>query len=269
MKIAITFLISLSFSSIWAKTIILLPQHHLLAAQKDLFDEKAKEIPQYQNQSAIYLVLKEWISTGKLTHLLAEGCEGEIDNNFKSEFNGYNYKKLSSLAADASYDSIMTMIPLKIEAKFKKKVLTLCADNLSLIKKHQLIFSDLRAYAGFYHRLKSSPKDSKSYQRFSSLLNETEKKNIERPLPYLKNKIMSLISQEEQLLYKRNDSFIKEIAKLDASPIAVVIGARHIEDLKIKLIKNGNQVQIPSIILNTIDQSDLVQELKKVFNRSL
>ena len=246
-----------------AKTVILLPQWHLSPNTKTLDIEKSKDLVQYKNQTAIYLVLDEWIKNGKVDLLLAEGCTGSIDQNFSEVFNGWDYKRLKVQSKSKNYQDIMTLIPLKLEAKYADKLDTFCADDLALIKKHQLIFSDLRALVGIYSRLKEHKNSPGKFSTYVKLLEESEKIKIKKPIEYSRNKIKSLIRAEKEMISKRNEAFLIKIETSKKQTIALIIGARHIPDLEKKLKKKAIKTKKIPLIKETLPKEDFYSKLKK------
>lgn len=244
------------------KTVSLLAQWHL-APKADTSDIKSsKELPQYRNQLAIFWVLKEWIEEGKVSAVVAEGCEGEITKAFSETFNSWNYKKLSKIKKDEqAYQDVLTHLPLKIEVLYSDEVYTLCGDELGLIDKHQLLLSDLRAYAGIWGRLKETEnKDKKKFEKYAELLGS----DVEDPVKYAAQKLREGLEKEEVLLNKRNQAFVKTISEMKEDKIAVVIGARHIEGLESDLKKKGYEVIVPKVIQETLPQEDLMGRLREI-----
>ena len=245
-------------------TVVLLGQWHLLSTQKTLDIKESKNLPQFPNQKAIYLILKDWISKGQLSEVIAEGCEGEIDEKFSLNFNGWDYKKLKSLSHEDSYADVMTSVPLKTEVLFGNSVKTMCGDNSVLIKKHQMIMSDLQGFAGFYFRLKEAKEKSntRGFLAYQRALEEASKTKIKDPIHYCRNKLHTLLEKEKVVLEKRNEHFLKVISRNHFLKSAVVIGYRHLAGLKKLLEKKGYRVETPDLIQETLPKTDFMSELK-------
>jgi hypothetical protein len=177
------------------KTIALLGQYHLSGKTITTDIEASKKLPQFNNQKSIYLVIDEWVKQKKLNLLISEGCEGEINQDFKTVFNGWDYSSLKKLKESKSFKDVLSLVPLKIEAKYDEAIKTVCGDNQLLIKEHQLIFSDLKGYVGFFSRLKQSQPGTKMYLAYLQALEESEKKKIAKPIEYLKKKILNIIDE--------------------------------------------------------------------------
>ncbi len=226
-----------------------LPQWHLGPKANTLKIEESKKLPQYPNQKYIFEIISEWIEKGQLDLLIAEGCEGEIDEKFTSTYNGWNYKNLNEFILKPEFVDILTLVPLKLEVKYKDKIKTLCGDNLDLINKHQLVLSELRGNIGYLSRLIEYQNNPKLYQTYLKSLEETYKEKIQEPLVFLKIKVKELEDLEKSLLIQRNTSFMNLIKKYKGKKIALVIGARHIAQLKEDLLTEG-------ILLNRVELLD-------------
>ena len=155
MKVSISFFIILSISLVsLAKetqpSVLLIPQWHLSPGVNT--KTSSEHLPQEKNQLAIYDKLISLIDAGKIKTIIVEGCEGEITHGYKENFNGWALSDIEALPSE-KMKPIMTHIGLKIEAKYRDKVRVLCGDNLDLIKKNQLAYSDIRGLFGFKARL--------------------------------------------------------------------------------------------------------------------
>jgi len=211
-------------------------QWHLLANQKTSDIVASKKLNQYKNQHDIYTKIDRLVSSGKVKAVIGEGCGVEIDKNFKKDFNGWDYSKLKAKVKSKLYPDILTLIPLKLEVKYGKKLLTLCGDDDALIKKHQLAFSDLSGYLGFYLRLKQYKKtDKKKYQSYSKALLKGEKNQKQDAMLLAKKRAREALASVESYLHQRNKVFITKIKKNIHLNPAVVIGGLHLEDLVAQL----------------------------------
>jgi hypothetical protein len=234
-----------SFSILAAeKQVGLLAQWHLRSKQMTKDVEASKKLPQYPNQLTIYLVLEEWIKKKQVEVVIAEGCQGEITKESKLEFNGWSYAKLYEYRNKKNYQDILTHIPLKLEAKFQDEIEIICGDDLELVKKHQLVLSDITGNTGFMYRLKQAreKKDVKKFKIYHRAVEKIAKKKISNPIKYLKQKIDALYIEEQVILQERNDAFVKLINSLKPTKLAIVLGARHMKDLALKLKDAGHKV---------------------------
>jgi hypothetical protein len=258
-------IIALLFScGINAKTVALLGQWHLLAKKKTTDIEEAKKIGQYPNQKSIYLILKEWVKANKIQVVLAEGCEGEIDEKFTTKFNGWDYKKLKEKLGSKDYSEIMAHVPLKIEVEFKEKIRTICADDIKLIKEHQMAFSELSGNTGFYLRLKQNKGNKKKFDGYVKALEEVVGKKVKNPIEYTRKKALEYLEKEERLLAQRNLHLEKVINRTKENKLALVIGYRHVEQLKKMLEKQGHTVVVPELLNDTLPKDDYKSKLKKI-----
>jgi hypothetical protein len=223
------------------KQVLVIKQWHLSPTTVTKgFKEK---YPQEKNQSAIYLALAERIKKGKLQVILAEGCEGgEINSSFTPEFNGWGYTSLQRAALGKGYDKVLSHIPLKLEAKFESKILTLCGDNEALIKEGNMRLSNLRGWSGFWSRLNGTSGDDK-VRLYADTAADTLKVDRATPVPDLLQKIKARMTDDlaafKQSLTNRNASFVKVLQSQPFEAAAVVIGGLHADDLKEKLEAAG------------------------------
>lgn len=236
------------------KKVALLPQWHLRAKQKILDLNEARKLPQYSNQLSIYLVIKEWVEEKRVDVVVAEGCEGEITKDTNLNFNGWNYWSLFGRKDLDDYQDIMTHIPLKIEAKYQDKVKTICGDSLELIKKHQLILSDMTGATGYLYRLKQYREkgDTKSFERYKKSYEGLVKKKLKYPIAFIDKKLKELEKQEKQMLIERNKKFVEVINYSKANKFAIVLGARHMKDLEQRLKDAGHEVMKFPVIEKTL-----------------
>lgn len=261
-------LLSLSCSEQKTRT-LLIKQWHLSSSTETLDLEKAKLLPQFENQKDIYKFLETRILAGDLKTIIAEGCEGEIDKNFSLKFNGWTLQMLQEKKISKDYDDIMAPIPMKIKAKYPT-VKVICGDNQSLITKNLKAMSDLRGFTGFYQRLLENKTNQKKYQAYEAQLRTlfpTEK--IESPEQFALQKAIDALNQFESYIHQRNDSFIEIIKRYKNKNTAVVIGGLHVKDLSLKLIKKkiSNEIMTPKGYAST--EHKLIMSLKESLLSSL
>src|SRR5690606_85349 len=103
--------------------------------------------------TAIYSQIKNWIDAGSVKIVLSEGCSGVIDASFTSVYNGWSYKDLVKEVNQPGYERLVSLIPLKIEAKYTSKVETICIDDEVLLREQGLAMSDARGSTGYLARL--------------------------------------------------------------------------------------------------------------------
>ena len=132
--------------------VYIIKQWHLSPNESTTDILKSKSLPQFDNQIDIYNKSIKLIKKNSKT-IIAEGCEGEIDHEFKLKFNGWGMSDLIERKDLSDFDDILAPVPMKLKAKFGKKLRVVCGDNDELIKKNNLAFSDTKAYSGFFQRL--------------------------------------------------------------------------------------------------------------------
>lgn len=268
-KVLISILCLVYSFTLPAKTIALLGQWHLLASQNTKDIKASQKLVQYPNQKALYLILKQWILEKKIDVLLAEGCEAqEINQNFSEIFNGWGYAELEKYRESKDFSDIIGFLPLKIEVEFKNDILTLCADSKELIKEHQLIFSDISSYTGFFVRLSEHKNNPKVFDAYAGTLSQIAKKDVKDPINYSRMKALELIEKERNLIEKRNEHFLNVIKNLKQEKVALVIGQRHVKHLKKTLEKLGHTVVTPEIIDQTLKKEDLISQFKDLLMTS-
>jgi len=113
-------------SSDKAKKVWIFKQWHL-APSVDTHS-RGSQLPQQENQRAIFQQIEKWVEKGDVTTVYSEGCAGELGESFSKKFNGWTLKDLSAAAKDKDFDDIVTLIPMKVKAKFQDKVHVHCAD---------------------------------------------------------------------------------------------------------------------------------------------
>ncbi len=238
-------------------------QWHLSPKQNTTNIALATKLPQFANQESIYLSVKKMISDGKSQLLIAEGCEGEINHDFKENFNGWDYTRLSILKNGADFDKILTLIPLKIEVLFEGKILTFCGDSKKLVNEHQLALSDLRAYYGYISRLNQfKGKDEKRYKEYSKALEVPQGQDA---IVFAKEKGKAALQKFKDLIVKRNDSFIEmSIKNQDKNPM-IIIGGLHAEDLEKRLKEKNIKVSIIEDETYAKEEKGLFTQLEAAF----
>lgn len=223
------------------KKVMVLKQWHLAPTTSTKgFKEK---YPQEKNQTAIYKVLEEGVKRGELQLIVSEGCEGEINSEFKTPFNGWDYDSLKAQCFQKNYDKILTLVPLKIEAKYGDKIPTFCGDNEKLIQEGNLRLSNLRGWSGFFTRInevKGDPEKIRSYaESAADLLKLPKDTPTDKIIAEIKTRIKVELEGFNKSLADRNDDFVKTLSNHDFSRAAIVVGGLHAEDLKEKLEKAG------------------------------
>lgn len=202
-----------------------------------------KNIPQAENQIAIYNMLEGWVSRGLLRHVLVEGCGQGIGRGFETRFNGWNLRGLERRATLPDYASVITHVGLKLEAKLGPVVDTICADNDELIKAHSLAFSDARGVNGFLGRLSGANSDDPIARSYLTSVIDIYRlppsTTIEQAIAQLKTEMNEVIGRIQRGFEERNKVMVRRILDTPARPMALVVGGAHAPDLKARLEKEG------------------------------
>ncbi|MAZ47158.1 MAG: hypothetical protein CME65_01260 [Halobacteriovoraceae bacterium] len=248
--------------------VVLIKQWHLTPQTKTLNIEKAMQIPQFENQKDIYLKLVKLKQENKLDLVIAEGCEGELSENFDEIYNGWNLKSLKANLKSSQYENILAPIPMKLKARFSK-LKVLCGDNLNLVKKHLKSASDMRGFFGFYQKL-TELKQVGDEERFS--LYQRKLKEVypdlgpdHDPIKFSKSGVINSLGEFERLLKERNKNFEKIILEnIERDPV-VIIGGLHVEDLKQRLENKSIEVEVIVPAGYRDDELSLLQKFKDFF----
>lgn len=270
MKLFIFFLlVSCSFSKS-DKKVYLVKQWHLTAATDTSQVEKAKNSPQFENQKDIYLWVEKRIKEERKFTVIAEGCEGEIKDGYTENFNGWTLKKLKSEIGKAYYADILAPVPMKLKAKYPE-LKVVCGDDLKLIKENLKAASDMRGYFGFLQRLMEAKEqgDEDKFKFYASNLKDLfpRQSKIDDPVEFSTQKVKKAILEFEDLIYKRNQKFLKIIEKYD-NPI-VIIGGLHVKDLSLHLKEEGISFEVITPKGYRDDENQLLEKFKSFFNQKL
>ena len=228
------------------KKVLIIKQWHLSPDQVTTDIKGSTSLPQYQNQYAIYKMVESLFLDGKTNLVIAEGCEGEIDDNFTSVYNGWSIKSLKdSLRTNKDYDYIMAPVGMKLKAKYPS-LRVLCGDDDELISENLKAMSDLRGFSGFYTRLVESQLDNlpkfQAYAKQLKSLYPNEK--IEKPISFTLERSLKALKTFQRIISERNRYFSK-VAKenYDKNPI-IIIGGLHVGNLKERIEKKSLKVKV-------------------------
>ena len=250
------------------KKVYLLKQWHL--APKTITKGFKEKYPQEKNQTAIYKVLEEGVKRKELQLVVSEGCEGEINSEFKPAFNGWDYGALKSQSQQKGYDKIITLAPLKLEAKYGDKVTTICGDSDALIQEGNLRLRNLRGWMGFYVRLsesKNDPEKSKLYSESAAdLLKIPRDTPHEKLIGQIKDRLKEELEAFRKSLDSRDDFFVKALQDHEFSKAALVIGGLHADDLKEKLTKAGIGCEVLEPPGYQREDEKLIQDFQKALD---
>lgn len=256
------------FSCSQKKDVLLVKQWHLSPGVDTSDVEKSKALGPYENQKDIFLHLENLIETKQINLIVSEGCEGEIDQNFKTTFHSWNLDNLRAQIDNKNFADIMAPIPLKLKAKYPE-LKVLCGDNDKLIKDNLRAFSDIKGFLGFYNRLiEAKSKSQEKYYLYLDKLQELFSEfEIKAPIKFTLRKATEALSEFEMLIYKRNDSFLNAISSAKQDKIAVIIGGLHVDDLKSKLKNFKVEVYEPKGYRD--DEQALLRTLKDNLNTKM
>ena len=225
--------------------VVVIPQWHLSAQTNTRIS--SANLPQSENQRAIYRQLSDWSESGAIKTVIVEGCEGEITDGFQERFNGWTLPELQQLTAEA-LDGAMTHVGLKLKAKLGNKVKVVCGDSNELIKRHQLILSDLRGFVGFKIRIEEFSSDVKKRADYVATVRELMKMPTTSDdvdvLQELDQRLRNKLVEFNTVLLERNASFVAA-SKAATPPEAVVIGAIHVDDL----LKQLSEAKLKAVTL--------------------
>lgn len=268
MKILLLLFIMLSCSEKQENRVIIYKQWHLSSKTDTTDITQSKTLPQYPNQISIYNEIVSYIkSSSGQVNFLSEGCEGDPDSEFKESYNGWTIDSLSRLKDKDNFVQILAPIGMKLLAKYKERVSVYCSDQKKLVRLHLAVYSDIRGLLNYYlkfNKLKVNSKEFDLYYKSFSKNYNTSKQNITR---FIKNKILAKLEEFETLLYKRNDSFIKDAKKLSGTTF-IVIGGLHTENLSNRLgqLKINNSLITPEGYDDKDDE--IIQVLKSIIIES-
>jgi hypothetical protein len=253
-------------SSKFDTDVVLIPQWHLPPSMTTTLSSSG--LPQSENQRAIYRQLIEWVEAGQVKTVIVEGCEGEVKEGFSDRFNGWTLADLQRLSSE-QLDNVMTQVGLKLKAKVGTKVRVICGDNLALIKKHQLILSDMRGLLGFKVRIEQYKDDKTKRADYVA----TARDLLNLPATTADSAVISKIDDDlrqklvdfNQVIHERNELFALRAQSKDAAPVtAIVIGAIHIEDLDHQLQDAKLTTQTFTPIGLKGDEGDLLAQIQSL-----
>ena len=177
---------------------------------------------------------------------------------------------MAEVAAD-TYNEILAHVPMKIEAKYKQKVLTLCGDDETLIKKHNLAFSDSRAAIGFYNRIYQFRNDPKKVGSWLKAFAETYKMDhvptVDEALKRSKENLKAAVGVIRDLFEKRNQHFVNAIKNSKVSESVLVIGGAHVADLKVQLERAGVGCTVVEPVGYDPNDETLLEQLEKLVSK--
>jgi hypothetical protein len=239
--------------------------------------KKSLSLPQEANQRAIFEQLDSWISSRKLKIIIAEGCgSGEMTEATALKFNGWDVTGLKSQSTKADYDSILSSVPLKLEAKYGSKIHVVCGDDEELAKKNALAFSDARGELGYLTRLeqyKNDPSKAADYlEDVVKLYHLPADTTVAQGISKLRSELKTSIDQVQQFIQKRNEHLVEVAAKVAQSKtssddIAIVFGGAHAEGVKTLLegkLLTCDIVEPAGYPTDDRDEAKMIKRLKEL-----
>ncbi len=243
----------------------IIKQWHLDSKTSTLDIEKSKNLPQFKNQKEVYTWSVEQIQNKKAKLIIAEGCEGEVNDQFRTKFNGWSLPMLKELVNDPEFSNIMAPVPLKLKAKFPK-LRVLCGDSLELIKENLLAMSNLRGMLSYYQKFKKLNKFDNSnlyVKSFLEIYPEAKSKDLR---VFSLNQAKKALEDFERFIHQRNRSFYRiALQNVESLPI-IIIGGLHAENL-VSLFSNDIKTSVP-VLKNYSDEDQLyLTKLKKILDK--
>lgn len=246
---------------------VMIPQWHLAPMTNTV--SSSAGLPQEENQRAIYRQLVAWVEGGSVKTAIVEGCEGEINDGFTTRFNGWTLADLQALSAE-QLDNVLTHIGLKLKAKMGQKIRVVCGDDDALVKKHQLILSDLRGLVGFRVRIDQYKDDIVKRADYVAGVRDILKlpKDADEVdvIKKLDGELRAKVTEFNSVLHERDASFVR-IAR-GAQPVdAIVIGAVHLKDLEAQLHAAGLSTQTFTPKGLKGDEAELMDQIQALLTK--
>ena len=250
------------------KHVWLFKQWHLSPSVDTKDFAKAAALPQAKNQTSIYQQLDRWITDGKLSFLVAEGCTGELTADSNLTFNGWTGQMLKAEASKAHYAEIISNVALKLEAKHGETLKTLCGDDPALLKENSLAFSDARGALGFLTRLdqhKNDPARAKNYLAGVIEIYKLPKTTtIQQALARLKKELKSSLSRVQSAIKKRDAMAFQGLKQLTSPESAIVFGGLHTKGIVALLEKNGVNCTVVEPAGYQNSENELLEQLENL-----
>lgn len=195
------------------------------------------------NQSAVYRQLESWVGRGQVPVVVAEGCQGSLDDREDIKFNGWSLADLKARSRRKDYADLVSSVPLKLEARFGAKVKTVCGDDESLLKETNRAFSDARGTVGFLTRIQQYRDDPERLHTYLDGVRELYKlpasAGADEAVAKLKADLKGAVDRIEALGRKRDEKPVEVVAGLGAAQIAMVYGGSHAKGIADALKAKG------------------------------
>lgn len=243
--------------------IVIIKQWHLSPNTKTT-EPAAKELPQAANLREIEQQLGKWVESKTVKTLMAEGCEGKLDDS--TSFNGWSLTQLRSKAkAPAEFARIVTHPVLKLEARYGDKVDSICGDLKQEINEELLAFSDARAAAGYATRIEQyagKPLQKTYVEGAIEAYQLPKDSKPEAVIAHLKQELKKLVARIGDLNLKRSQSFASTAMIVVDEPIAMVVGGSHAAEIVQYLEGKSRDCVVYEPVHYAQDEEKLMAELK-------
>lgn len=249
----------------------IIKQWHLASSVNTKNQNEKKTFPQAENQLSIYRQLDTWIGKKEIEAIVAEGCSGELTQETKLVFNGWSATDLKNALKDATYDSILSSIPLKLEVKYGNDLKTFCGDDEKLVRENLLAFSDARGIVGFLTRLtehKDKPDRAKIYlDGVIEMYKMNKATTIQQAISRLTKELRASVVRIKASIEKRNmnaTDAIKTIKAIPGSNIAIVFGGIHAAGLVAQLEQSGFGCSVVEPVGYADDENQMMKKLDEL-----
>ena len=244
-------------------------QWHLAPNIDTTNTDKAKTLPQFESQVALYRSVEALVKRGEFDIILSEGCDQSESPPFQSTFNGWDVRKLKLAKEFPHFENLLAPVAMKVFVYYpKESVEVLCGDSSELIKKHQLAFSDLSAFLKYFQKFQTLPETSQQYQQYLSGLRSTfPKENITNPIEFVRKRGLKALADFEFYLKQRNKVFVKLAHEHPDKKIAIILGGSHALDLERRFKRQGRPVEVFTPKGYPPEKNKMFENIEKIFNK--
>lgn len=249
--------------------VYIIKQWHLSPNESTIDIAKSKSLPQFDNQYDIYQKAIQIIDKKNSNVIIAEGCEGEINRNFPKKFNGWGMEDLIKRKNLSDFSDILAPVPMKLKAHYGEKIKVVCGDNYDLINKHNLAYSDTKAFSRFFQRLFNyRNNDQQAYEKYlKAFKNTVTLEKEDDPVMVAKEKALASLSKFGEYLKTRNAFFLKKIvAHIKENPI-VIIGGLHVPGIVEELKEAKIEYEVITPVDYPAEEMTLFARLKNALDR--
>jgi hypothetical protein len=247
--------------------VYIIKQWHLSPSESTIDILKAKDLPQYEHQLDVYQKAIDLIEK-KSRVVIAEGCEGEINEAFVTKFNGWDMASLTERRELSDYELILAPAPMKIKAKYQDKIKVICGDNEELIKANNLAFSDMKAFSSFFQRfIYYQNQNQEAFNKYLKAYKElVTLKQADDPILDAKNRATESMNKFKQLIESRNTHFLKAIVENQKMNPVLIVGGLHVYGIEKFLKENKIDYEIIEPFQYPLDELKLYVEIENILN---